>query len=335
MSNGDDRPQIVANDNVRAAKIVGIVLVVGLVLLAAATYVSNYFEAAARLPFLVIAGLMALVGMLAAMAIAFKTVRLANQTQALGLPDGSIRAVIALSLILIFAVVTVYLFSELSNPMGVEEIKAAIEKCCPANRQPPSTSTVTDSAPPAPAPAPPAPAAPSPVDQATAAANNAASAVTKLIADRVAADKAAAEKAANDQRMSSAGAAQDFAKQLLIMLGTLITSITSFYFGSKTATDAPGRPAPTPPKPSSVDPNSIPAVELPKTVTVKGTGMQLADTVTLRNAAGDQIGTDPPLSSETTVQFTVPKGVSPGKWDVVVRTRDGGEAAMPGAMTIT
>lgn len=70
---------------------------------------------AVKLPLLVIAGLVSLIALLAVMAIAFKTVHLANQTQALGLPDGTVRAVIALSLILIFAVVTVYFFSDLSN----------------------------------------------------------------------------------------------------------------------------------------------------------------------------------------------------------------------------
>src|SRR4051794_15173958 len=93
------------------------------------------FDDAVRLPLLVIAGLVSLIGILAVMAIAFKTVHLANQTQALGLPEGTVRAVIALSLILIFAVVTVYLFSDLSD--RCETDIAALKKCCPE-------STATD-----------------------------------------------------------------------------------------------------------------------------------------------------------------------------------------------
>src|SRR3954454_9200915 len=84
-----------------AASVVSVCLLLGG---AGAVASLSGLDNAVRLPFLVMIGVVALLGVLAAMAIAFKTMHLANQTQALGLPEGSVRAVIALSLILIFAV---------------------------------------------------------------------------------------------------------------------------------------------------------------------------------------------------------------------------------------
>ena len=190
-------------DAFRAAGVVVMTIVIVFVLLGLGAWFfkdGKPLEDAVKLPLLVIAGLVSLIALLAVMAIAFKTVRLADQSQALGLPDGTVRAVIALSLILIFAVVTVYLFSDLSSTddVGSTSVSAAVTTSSP-NLSP-----------------------------------------------------------ADTRRASKLTASQDFAKQLLIMLGTLITSITSFYFGSKTATDMP-RTSPattsndgstnTPPKP--------------------------------------------------------------------------------------
>src|SRR4051794_9774028 len=108
------------NDDVPAIRaafvvIVTVLIVFSLLAIGAWAMKAGKVDDSVRLPLLVIAGLVSLIALLAVMAIAFKTVHLANQTQALGLPDGTVRAVIALSLILIFAVVTVYLFSNLSD----------------------------------------------------------------------------------------------------------------------------------------------------------------------------------------------------------------------------
>lgn len=119
------------------------------------------------------------------------------------------------------------------------------------------------------------------------------------------------------------------------MLGTLITSITSFYFGSKTASDTSGRPfSPSAPKLTGLDQNTLPSDSPSRVLQATGTGLQLAETVILKNDSG-QFGTDNPSSNDTSVVFTVPQGIKPGKWDVVVKTRDGGEATLPGALTTT
>ncbi len=182
----------------RAALIVGLTAVVVLLLVVGSALLVSYFKVVdeIRLPLMVIAGLISLLGMLAVMAIGFKTVHLANATQALGLPEGTVRAVIALSLILIFAVVTVYLFSALS--------------LCDEKSPAPAAGNAGGAS-----------QSPSPTEQQQTARNN---------------------------------AALDFAKQLLVMLGTLITSITSFYFGSKTGSDVVSAVSRSTPPPTDVPP---------------------------------------------------------------------------------
>ena len=73
------------------------------------------------LPLLAIAGVIALLGALALVAIGFALMSMSDKTQALGLPSGSVRAVIALSLVVLFAILTVFLFSSLRTDGQVRE----------------------------------------------------------------------------------------------------------------------------------------------------------------------------------------------------------------------
>lgn len=290
-------------DNTRsssvAAGIVGTsIVVVGILLGVAAAVASNAsLSEPVRLPLLVMIGLVALLGVLAAMAIAFKTMHLANQTQALGLPEGTIRAVIALSLILIFAVITVYLFSELSDPC------CETDKGKPAARSAPvSTSTVV-----------------------TTTAGSTTTMVTTTDPNK--------PIPVSDEEKARAAAAQDFAKQLLIMLGTLITSITSFYFGSRTAETPTSRPAP--PKVSALDPTTLKTTDLPKPVSAAGSNLLLVDSVILRPASGSDVAATDVSSAEGKVLFTVPAGTPAGPWSVVLKTKEGVEAIAAATLTIT
>jgi hypothetical protein len=133
------------------------VMVVGLLgevgLLVGTTYLinSNKSPQWINLPILVVIGVVSLLACLFLAALALAMLNLADPKQALALPKGSVRAAIALSLVVVFAVVAVYFFIVLN-------------------------------------------------------ANNTA--------------------------------ASDFAKQVLTTLGTLLTSMTGFYFGSRTASSA-------------------------------------------------------------------------------------------------
>lgn len=67
------------------------------------------------LPLLVVFGVTLFVGALTIATIVMHNLNLTNKTQALGLPPGSIRALIALSLIIIFAIMTIYMQTELQT----------------------------------------------------------------------------------------------------------------------------------------------------------------------------------------------------------------------------
>jgi hypothetical protein len=66
---------------------------------------------AIAIPLLLVAGVLILVDAVAVLVVIFMRHGLANRDYALALPDGSIRAIIALALIVMFAVLAVYLYS--------------------------------------------------------------------------------------------------------------------------------------------------------------------------------------------------------------------------------
>lgn len=131
---------------------------VTLLFIGALALVFDYFEIdnVIRLPLLIVASVIGLLGAVAFVVVAFALFRLIDGREALGLPPGSVRAVLALLILVIFATMTVFFFS-------------VIAKGTPSD------------------------------------------------------------------------AAVDLAKQVLTVLGTLLTAISSFYFGSRTATEAAAR----------------------------------------------------------------------------------------------
>ena len=71
---------------------------------------------------ILIFGVIALILVLALLALVFRGVGLADKEQTLGLPEGSVRAIIALSLILIFMISSMFIYSQLQNG-GTTEYK--------------------------------------------------------------------------------------------------------------------------------------------------------------------------------------------------------------------
>ena len=296
----DDVPAI------RAAFVVIATVIVVFSLLAVGAWAmkAGKVDDSVRLPLLVIAGLVSLIALLAVMAIAFKTVHLANQTQALGLPDGTVRAVIALSLILIFAVVTVYLFSNLSDldDVACQELEALRNQIAKTTGNPSlaAAPVVTDT--------------------------NAQTSTSLSPADT--------------RRQSKLASSQDFAKQLLIMLGTLITSITSFYFASaKTDSSASRTPPPVsaPMTLSGVSPPKAPAPVdgSPLEFSILGTGLTNVGAVSLQSGTEIIKAQDVSLPTDTDVRFKLLTNDHPRIWEVIVETRDGIKQKVPGTIEIT
>jgi hypothetical protein len=117
------------------------------------------------------------------------------------------------------------------------------------------------------------------------------------------------------------------------MLGTLITSITSFYFGSKASNDPAlqQRPAAGPaPQVSGVTP---PETKPGGDVNAHGLGLLTVDRVALRQGAREVSATNV-RSSATDVAFTLPKTIGNGSWQVALKTQDGVEIMVPDSLIV-
>jgi hypothetical protein len=99
---------------------------------------SEQFRPEVVLPLLVVAGVISfLLALLAG--VAFLAVfHLTDYKQALGLPDGSIRAVLALCLVLIFAIVSIYLYGSTANVRRETATNLPLERCSTSSRTRPA-----------------------------------------------------------------------------------------------------------------------------------------------------------------------------------------------------
>ena len=165
------------------------------------------------LPLLTIGGVIVLVLVLTLVAAIFSLIGLGTPGQAMGLPEGSIRAVIALSLIVLFAILAIYLYGSVSTGQ-----LNTIDNLSDADR----SQFFKDH--------------PAIKDLQAAVKKNADNTPTNFY------------QVAYHSTNSVTGA-DDFA-QLLVLLGTLMTAITSFYSGAGTATSAAAAAAAPPLAPS-------------------------------------------------------------------------------------
>lgn len=185
-------------------------------------------HATAGLPVMAVFGIMILFGALALVAALFQRLDLTNRDQPLALPEGSIRAAIALSLIVLFAIISIMLYKSISEPQSIgglngdertaivqkigERLVGVIEERCEKKytHEAPSRSPGVDS--------------------------------PKQSALNPAVEKKDLEGCPDQDRryrvlLRSAPGQEstDLAKQLLVLIGTLMTSVTSFYFASRSA----------------------------------------------------------------------------------------------------
>lgn len=204
-----------------------------------------------RMPLLVIIAVAMLFGMVSILATIYRAVDIAAPTQALALPDGSVRALIALSLIVTFAILTMFMLTRLTAPDLFEsELKAVVDAALKTSGRSVSgahgatgwsgvtgttgstgntgTTGATGPTGRTNATTPPAmtPTAPGANGSTGSTGATGATGCDTSVNDAVAVFKARQQSAV------------DLAKQLLTMLGTLLTSIASFYFGSAASSSA-------------------------------------------------------------------------------------------------
>jgi hypothetical protein len=159
------------------------------------------------LPLMAVGGVVVLITMLTIVTMTFSLLGLTNPKAALGLPEGSIRAVLARSLVVLFAILAVFLDRgvylggpksiienlSLSDAMKFQADHPMARQIKIAHMKNPNEKNPDE--------------------------KNDGTAVYEL-----------SYRAGTDNEASN-----DFAKQLLVLLGTLMTAITSFYLGSAIA----------------------------------------------------------------------------------------------------
>jgi hypothetical protein len=232
----------------------------------------------------------------------FKGLGLASNNQAMGLPDGSIRSVIALALVLLFAVLPVLLFNRVADS---------------GKMLPPIAGLSTE---------------------AKAKAETQYATFNPIFVEAADAAHPDVKTYTMYLRQPEDAAGVDFAKQMLVLLGTLATSVASFYFGSNTAssahTDAAriaadatsvarggagGKPVltdlTTKPTPVTRDANGVAAF----TLNLSGTNLNDVKTVRIKSGADNVSATAFTNDAGVTCEVNCkPTAAQATDWDVIV-----------------
>lgn len=208
---------------------------------------------ATNLPIIIITGVVFLLTVLGLLTYSFSALGLANRDEALGLPSGSVRAVIAIMLLVIFAIVAIYVFSVVFA--------------------------------------------------------------------------------------SNEAAGIDLGKQLVTLIGTLVTAVASFYFGSSSIA------AVTKPAGNTGGPNA--AAVSPGNLTPGGAKQPLAITgKNLSNVANVKLtfDTQTPITADANsieagefavrCTMTIPSTAPWGPWNVVVSDNANNDSTVPNSLTI-
>jgi hypothetical protein len=256
------------------------------------------------LPILTVAGAVLVLGAMALISLSFALFDLSDKAQALALPEGSIRAVIALMLIVLFAILAIYLYGSMAAPrVGTAQNLTASGRETFIKNLPQGSfigEAQTD-------------------DRYTVYFRN----------DR---------NAASD----------DLAKQLIVLVGTLVTSLVSFYFGSRAtsataeavtaAVTASGGFTGTGGGPSlrNIAPDTLQKQGGPVAIEIRGQSLELAQAVKLV-AGTTEIACYDVVSNADVVRCKVAIEDVPAlaSWDVVVTDSRGRTATLPQAVSIT
>jgi len=286
------------NNNLLTAIVIVIVAITLVVMLFGLKYLLASVPSEVGLPILAIVGVVMLLGTLALVSVAFSLFNLDDTSQALALPEGSIRAVIALSLIILFAILTVYFYGTLFST-GV------------------STATGLSAA---------------QRDSFVGSFKEQVVAVTPQTGDG---------PFTVYFRQGGNAAGVDFAKQVLVLIGTLVTAVASFYFASRltTADGAPAAGVPrSAPEIRGITPQSQTRGAAGATFefAIDGDSLDLVKEAKIVSGSNQIVATDV-ISNASTVRCKLELGpnVPTGTWDVIVTDGVGRTAALRAALTIT
>jgi hypothetical protein len=247
-----------------------------------------------KLPLVVVLGVVVLLIAIGLLVFSFSHLKLASREQALALPDGSVRAIIALMLLVLFTIVGIFLYNSVATRalQSAENVTAA--QVTDMRRQVAVVFTVP----------------------------------------------AGGEGPFTVYFRVPNPAGEDIAKQLITLLGTLVTAVASFYFGSAAVSSAHeavlkmsvagGQPAPTV---TSLTPASLKQGTNAQTVKITGSNLGSVKAVTLAKGS-TTLGTVMANPSETDITITV-KPDAPGTYDLVLSDGTREVARINNAFTIT
>jgi len=248
---------------------------------------------ATQLPLVAITGVMALLASLALVSVTFSLAGLSDRTQALALPEGSVRAVIALSLIVIFAIASFFFYSSLASS-GLQKTEAMTEAAAQAFQRNLRAGEVVGTVP-------------------TGTSETPVAVVYRV----------------------GSQAAEDFAKQVFTLIGTLMTAVSSFYFATQAMAASQPKTQPSTPRITEISPSTGSRGTTIESVQIMGTGLLLVQSVKLVHGATEVTGTDVTSSDQVVkCKFVLGSDLPQGSYDVVAMTSDNKTARFPAAFKV-
>jgi len=253
------------------------------------------FQAKFGLPTLALGGVLVLLAALLIFTTLMNVVGLSDKTQALGLPEGSVRAIIARALVGLFAI----LASDFLSPVEHRE-RTGITDVEQFKKDNPTATDITS----IPEPKP------------TGAA--AATAPQTYTVD-----------------YSITRAVDDFSKQMMTLIGTLMTAVISFYFGA--TPKSPSEVSRAAPELNGVENSPVPVVkEGGLTLTLTGNYLNSIKTVRL-SKADIEIESTSVMSNASRLTCTFPEHPElqkPDTWDVTITDDMGRSVTKKGGLVL-
>ena len=251
------------------------------------------------LPILISVSAVGLLISLAFLAVSFSALELSDRNQALGLPEGSVRALIALLLIILFVVISIYLYGRLRSPVGSAIYKEYIG----------ISEAQLDAIPEA-----------------------------EVISIRVRTEGEEKTFNVTRRIPPSEGseASQRFAEQVLTTISTLVVSIAAFYFGVRSVEAARGIVTSTSiPVIRSISLTEGRLGDAAKDVEILGKNFDSPKTVKLVRGS-DEIPIEEISASETRIRgkLAIPEKKPTKKYELVVVNKDGGEDRLADAFEV-
>lgn len=246
------------------------------------------------LTYVLIGGVIILFSVLAVISLILNALKLSDASQALGLPQGSVRALIALLLVLIFSILSIHLFSLFIS--GRTEVSEGITQA-----------------------------------QLDLLASQANGEIIEI--DAVEPTEEGGEILYNVVIRSPLDeAAQDLGNQILTTISTLVVSVASFYFGARSvsmAISGSGQAAANLPVINGVSLNTGKS-GTPVSFEISGSNFSSPSVklVKGRDTIEAVISSWEAGKINCSATLILPAGAVPGVWDVVVKNEDGTEARL-------